>query len=507
MLKKLIILSIFLFTAPSVFGCLCTPPTVTRAFNVMDTVAKVRLVSHRTGKYDATLSVVEVIKTYKGTIKPRERVTFSDRIGKFEFGCIMSFKDLPVGAELLVYTNAPDKKGDLWHTSTCNRTQTGTAAKYDLAWLEGLPLNRSRTRIYGYAGNAGLLGMALDGQTPPVSLAGTKIVFRGSGKEFTATTNEDGFFELLDVPPGFYVAEPLANGQDRAKRIHRAFSITEEEAPQVEKEMPDTIRAYTVAKENKSGKYYTYVPPGRDAEISFEYAPWNRVAGRVTGPDGKPIAGAPVTLLSFSHGKMPFRAEEITNENGWYEFTFVAAGECRIVVNESGKISAKKPYSIKYWGEAKNGMAGSMPVDPGMDVTNADIRIGQVWDVVTISGSLQFQDGKPYNDRAQVSFQPVGEHAKVFDGGYADVDRNGRFVAKVIRGTDLKLSAIGVSGRVDPKICDQAQERATDDPFLSSNAVVVTADRDISGLILKIPFKSCAKPLVKDAKKVAARSH
>lgn len=478
MLKKLVIFSIFLSTVPVVYGCSYGPPTVSQTYDWADTVIRARVVSHAKGEGDAQLTGMEVTKVYKGTIKPGEQITFSNRFGEFDFGYTLSFKESPIGSEMLIYTKAPTLK--FWHASTCSRTAAVDYAKYDIAWIEALGKNRGRTRIYGFAGNGGY-------SLPTLSNARTKIVFRGGGKEFTAITNEDGFYELWDVPPGLYEAEALPTGKERVRAVQRAFSFTDDEYREMGKNLSQE-------EENNSNKYFTYVPPGRDAEMNFIYATWNRIGGRVTGPDGKPVAYALITLLPDAITKIYKPVVTNTDTNGNYEFRFVTPGEYRVVVNETGLITALMPFTTHCWEAEKNGSPKSALIKAGTEITDADIHIRKIFETVTVSGVLRYQDGKLFRDKALLVYRPAGRDAKVFGGGSVNIDLNGRFTIELIRGTKVKLTATGFMTPLDPKTCDPLNRNAKDHPIVKSSSMVINAVRDFPDLIIKLPFRGCVKP-------------
>lgn len=104
MLKKIIlIIASFFLSSSAVFGCLCARPTIHSAHASTDTVMRAKIVSQSRGEHDALLTTMEVQKIYKGTVRPGEKIVFSNKIGKFDFGCVVSFEKEPVGSEWLVF--------------------------------------------------------------------------------------------------------------------------------------------------------------------------------------------------------------------------------------------------------------------------------------------------------------------------------------------------------------------------------------------------------------------
>jgi protocatechuate 3,4-dioxygenase beta subunit len=203
----------------------------------------------------------------------------------------------------------------------------------------------------------------------------------GSEAAHVATTADDGTFQLADCAPGIVVVEAIAPGKARA-RLDGVVA-----KPQASDE------------ESKPEANTLFLQPG------------GRIAGRVLGPDGKPLAEAVVTA-SPSDGNLfsmlrEGRGAQQTDANGKFAFDGILAGN---------------RYTVR---ATKEGLAsqeeGPIAIDAGTDRGDLELKLDA-------GASLRFRlvtaADAPVND-VEARFQTVGGNKRRgFAGGANNVDHD-----------------------------------------------------------------------------------
>ena len=189
--------------------------------------------------YKTMAAVMTVETVYKGKVQAKQTFRVLDGGGG---DCSKSFVREKIGQKFLFFTGPPSKVGNLkgllhW-ISTCSRTVRLEEAGPDLSYL-----NQRIT----LAGKTRLSGMLKRFSPDPPSLAGITVTVTGKNFEHSAVTNEHGFFEFWNLPPGRYrVAFHVPNGIRVA-----AYMFTGADRNWRREEMPEnSIQAVIVARKH-----------------------------------------------------------------------------------------------------------------------------------------------------------------------------------------------------------------------------------------------------------------
>ena len=162
-----------------------------RSINPADYPAKVR---HFLGGVRAATVVVE--KIYKGNVRAGDEILIQQGGGS---DCGMMFGKASVGERVLFYIPDPKLEPHLVQSvSFCERSGPLSEAKEDLVYLNKIHKVRAKTRV------SGIYGM----WTPDFERANKKIRLVGEKKTYEIKTDNDGFYEIYDLPPGNYRLEP-----------------------------------------------------------------------------------------------------------------------------------------------------------------------------------------------------------------------------------------------------------------------------------------------------------
>ena len=149
-----------------------------------------------TNVYKTVAAVMTVEKSYKGVVKAGQRMRVLSGGGG---DCLMAFERESVGQQFLFFTDPARQigslKGKLYWISTCSRSARIEFAKPDLNFLD----NRAK-----FAGKTRLSGKLRRFSREPENLAHINVTVSGRNFEKTVETDENGFFELWDLPAGTY---------------------------------------------------------------------------------------------------------------------------------------------------------------------------------------------------------------------------------------------------------------------------------------------------------------
>lgn len=100
----------------------------------------------------------------------------------------------------LFYANY-DKKQNIWKVKPCTRTHALEFVNDDLLFLDGLPSSSGKTRVSGEV----VYSSDLKPDSEHLRLYGFKVKIIGADKEYEATTDKNGIYEIYGLPPGKYV--------------------------------------------------------------------------------------------------------------------------------------------------------------------------------------------------------------------------------------------------------------------------------------------------------------
>jgi hypothetical protein len=196
---------IVLFTSTGL-GCTCGPMvSVLEEYDRSQVVIVARLVSVEKARPDdkeeywhgvrSSRFVVE--KVYKGDVHAGDTLVFGQGNG---LDCMWALAEEQIGHESLLYLNVPPAGSD-WRASSCGRSkQRIKNATEDLLYLDKMDQVRGKTRVSGQYARGSYSG--------ELKVDGRKIRIVGESKTYEAITDENGVFEIYDLPPGDYRLEP-----------------------------------------------------------------------------------------------------------------------------------------------------------------------------------------------------------------------------------------------------------------------------------------------------------
>ncbi len=486
------------FFARATLGCECPAPSMQARSEQADTILIVEILGHRGHMRHAASTDVRVIKAYKGSVRVGEKFVLGDSADTREDTCRIWFASEARGGRWLIFAkSSEDVKNGRWLIRNCGRSAPVEFAKHDIDFLDKPDKYRGRTRVYGFAGpikvtyaSRSILG-AVDRQP------GRRVVFRGGGRELSVPVSPDGFFEVLDVPPGFYKATLASTKGVPYGYPYRAFyepvSIV---VGGINKYGPFNLTVGATDEERAAGSYDVHVPESGDAEINLRFDTSNWIKGRVFGPDGRPIPHAIVGLRTYSAVAVADQTV-LADENGRYELTHHVPGIYVLGVNLRNSLRPDNPYATLYFpGIASRAHSKLIQIGADTVINDADFHIPAFRDLVTLSGRLVFADGSPVTG-GFVRFFRDGNFQTEYDEVTASVKPDGRFRLRVVKGEHGRLFggvtsvSEGVNGCVDKtqRMVDNDYQKGFKRLFSADKNLIAT--RNISGLVIKFIQTPC----------------
>jgi hypothetical protein len=217
---KLALAAVFIFAAGAseVYACSCeSSPSVAEQFTASPIVVTARLDELEeldrtvagTNVYKTVAAVMTVDRSYKGIVKAGQKIRVLSGGGG---ECSMSFVRESVGQRFLFFTTPAKQignlKGRLHWISTCSRSARVEAARGDLNFLDNRKALTGKTRLSG----------TIKRFSPdPPSLANIKVEVTGTNFAKTVETDENGYFELWDLPAGKYRVSLLLPNRTRIR--------------------------------------------------------------------------------------------------------------------------------------------------------------------------------------------------------------------------------------------------------------------------------------------------
>ena len=192
-----------LFGAREAKACECSlePITVLDAYDDAAVVVIARVASVKKSGKDAGHEVERISSTgmiveqvFKGGVKVGDEMTF--RQGD-PGECVWAFDEKEIGLRYLLYLYSRGENPEVWAVGVCGRSQSVNRATADLLYLNRLDELRGRTLI---SGTVEFVGGGL-------GVSGRLIRITGANKVHEVKTNEQGIYEILDLPPGTYLIE------------------------------------------------------------------------------------------------------------------------------------------------------------------------------------------------------------------------------------------------------------------------------------------------------------
>ena len=479
----LLALAALLCGARSAYACSCGPsPTVLDAYERAEVIVLTRVVSVEKTEnaapkgrmsdgtnYVAGVKSTTVIveKAFKGNVKARDEMTFAQGGGA---DCIWTFAEADVGRRFLFYLIRL-KGATVWLAGTCGRSGSLESVADDLLYLNNLAKTRGRARVSGT--------VSFDGPDAP-SVAGRRIRISGAGKSYEVKTDENGVYEIYDLPAGRYSVEPEIPHGWRVGRfwLGHSPSFAGSEATRSPTKIPIVLA-------NK-----------RHAGLDLRFEIDNAVRGKIFDKEGRPMNGVCLDLVPADGSKGKYLAD-CTEREGAFEIDEIPPGSYVLVVNDDGEVTASEPFKTFYYPNvASREEAAVINISAGEFVENLHIYAPVTAETITVEGILLYSDGKPVAGE-WVSFRSVETAEDDYDDARDETDDKGRFSVKILKGARGHLfgEVSAYVGKFEncPKLdrlVKQAGELIAD---IKTPAVEIKAEADLSGVELKFPFPGCKK--------------
>ncbi|HEX3254069.1 MAG TPA: carboxypeptidase-like regulatory domain-containing protein [Pyrinomonadaceae bacterium] len=474
----LVIFTVLILSGDVVSACECGPkPNVLDEFQEANLVFIARIVSidkvdpksKSESEEEATEGVrsatLRVEKIYKGNLRLRQELVFAPGNGA---DCLFTFQDSEIGDQMLLYMSPPEKRTDRFVASFCGRSRGLEGATEDLLYLDNMKKFRGKTRV---SGRYGLW------QSEDFIVANKKILIRGENKTYETKTDEKGFFEIYDLPPGKYFLEPeMPKGWKIARMWLQYVADIEEEQPS-KKSIAFTLR------------------PKSHASIDVSFESDNAIAGTVLDPNGNPIQGVNVHLWGATQ-TAGYGSTDTTDEKGEFRIESVPAGIYVLLLNSDGKISSAENFErLFYPGVAQREKATLIHINDGEVVTGINIVIPKLFETVKVSGTLQYSDETPVDTgRVELVASPVVG----MDGAVRTyTDSEGRFTLQILKGMTGQIYGelyVSADSYVDcPKLDELLQAKGERFTNIETPPIRIEANQDMENLVLKLPFPRCKK--------------
>lgn len=208
------------------------------------------------------------------------------------------------GATYLVYAYKTGEKDEPLYTSTCSHTTPVDKADEDLAYLRGMGGPDAGFTVFAKVFRR-LSYPGPDQMRAAVPMEGSALSLEGSGRSREARADARGLYKFTGLLPGDY---------------------------RLKLNLPDELRVYMPEREVKAGRR------GCASEV-FYVTDNGRVSGRITGPDGQPVAGIIVVIVDATGRDLEMSGDGVyakTDEDGRYHFAGIPAGEYMLGVNVRG---------------------------------------------------------------------------------------------------------------------------------------------------------------------------
>jgi len=480
-LRFLVCTTLFL-TAKTVAACECTDRdfTVLGRFEDARFVVIARVLAvEKISEPDTTRTRMVIEKVYKGNLRVGQEMSF----GQGESGsCDEDFDEDDIGVKFLFFLKPKEKNPTVWYADRCEKskplpgfdTHHVNDAADDLAYLEKMDKVTGKTRI---SGTLISYQESPHGRTDFKKVAATKVRLIGEKKTYETETNEDGVYEIYDLPAGRYTVEP---------KTPKGWAI----------ENPSAYGGGASSGREDSEHFQLTLEKGRHAYFDFFFMVDTKIRGRVLNRFGSPMNNVCVNLIP-TEGKVSEHFERIdcTEGKGVFEIEEIPFGSYFIVVNIKDKITANQPFRRFYYPYVyEREKAQVVTIVEGDDAKAIDIYVPEMKDVVDIDGLFLSADRKPVT-RARIFFKAEKTDELTDGDTFAVTDANGKFSLRVLKGLKGKLSGEVWLDENEYTECPQVVallkmkgETGWED---QKTEIEIQIEGNVDNMELKLPFASC----------------
>ena len=483
-----VVLQFLVFTALSlaaktVVACVCTDKddTVLGRFEDARFVIIARVLAiEKISDPDTTRTRMVIEKVYKGNLRVGQEMMF----GQGESGsCIEDFDERDMGARFLFYLKPKEMTPSVWYADGCEKskplpgsnTHLVNDSADDLSYLEKIDKVTGKTRISGTL--ISYQWSPTRGGADFKKVVAIKVRLIGREKIYETETNENGVYEIYDLPAGRYTVEP---------NTPKGWAI--------EKDSPFGREGSSSRKDSEH--FQVVLEKGRHAYFDFFFMVDSKIRGRVLNRFGSPMSHVCVNLIP-TEGKVSeyFKRIDCTEGEGVFEIDEIPFGSYFIVVNNDDKITAYQPFRRFYYPNVyEREKAQVVTFVEGDDAKAIDIYVPEMREVVDIEGLFLTADRKPVT-RARIFFKAEKTDELTDGDAFAVTDANGKFSLKVLKGLKGKLSGQVWLEENQFTECPQVVallktngETGWDE---QKTEIEIQSHGNVNNMELKLPFPSC----------------
>jgi hypothetical protein len=446
------------------------PPTVDIAYARTPTVAiftvdTVENVSAEENTQDEVVRLT-VERVFKGNLKPGEKFDFQN-----EGLCILSFSKRSIGKRFLLYLGERPAKQSSWGAGLCSRSGSLNATADDVLYLE------KRNKVIGKTRLSGMFSQQVEEDGDPRdwyfrSLPGHILRIRGNGKEITLKTDENGAYEVYGLAPGKYEILPAQIS---------GFSPNHGDDPSE----PTTVT----------------IGPTKHTQENFYFEIDNSVSGTLVDSKQQPIAGVCLSLRPTNF-TLPSYGEKgaCTDIRGHFSFSNLLSGSYILVGNKDNQISPREPYPrFFYPGVLEESGASSFAMAPGVHFKKLVVSAPPTDDIVILSGTVKYDDGKPVVKAKIEFFAGISSKSEIKDSlsysSWAETDDSGNFRLRVKKEqTGIAIASFTAHKR-EYKGCFQVLKIIEKGPLdwddIETSPIKVNATNLDEVIELRYPFVAC----------------
>lgn len=427
-------------------------------------------------RFEGHFTKMIVERSYKGDLKAGDEMVFSHGLS----GCDWSyFVEDDIGRRILFYLPAPGKDQKPWRAGGCGRGGDVRHVGDDLLFLNNLAKASGRARLSGR--------IAFDSAEGP-GVANRTIRVVSAKQTYEVKTDENGVYEIYDLPAGRYLVEPETQPGWKidADSSRRSPSFA------------DVENVNEIVSGGRLKRIPVVVEDKRHAGVDIYFEIDNAVGGKVYNAAGKPMRDVCLRIhpaADEQQAAFPYKAN-CTKDDGAFLFEEIPTGSYVLVVNEDGKITSSEPFGKFYYPNvAERERAAVITVGPGDRVTGLDIHPPAAIETITVEGRFLYSDGQPVVGES-VEFNP-DKNAGDMDGRAETYsDTAGRFSLKILKGLKGQLHGrmVAYYGKFEscPKL-EATLKRMARDYVLKTPVLALSADADLREVELRFPFPSCRK--------------
>jgi hypothetical protein len=295
----------------------------------------------------------------------------------------------------------------------------------------------------------------------------------GNGRDLNLKTDENGDYEIYDLPAGKYKISvgPITG-----------FKTTYFYAPPVES-VDIVIKA------------------GQQVEQDFTYFVDNSISGRILDADSRPLNDVCIDLYpSEGSPTRHFYNADCTDIEGKFKLDQIPPGKYVLVVNKDGKITTKEPFGTFYYPNKVNKEEATVvSIGAGEHLRDIEINAPVTLETIVLRGRVLFEKGgiddKYKYEYVSADFR-ANQRSDTDETITTGVDKDGHFSIRLFKGQAGMLYGEILAFQGDKVNCPKLErilklQGKNSDNKIKTNIVKIDGKNDVSDIVLTLPFPSC----------------